>query len=131
MPVVAVQPKVLLTSALTDVDLAERVGAVLQATGIEVLRTNHMQAGQQISTYLRRSIQESAAIVVVISRATTDDRLPASLLFEIGAAFGAGKRVFVVLEDPSRRLDFSVPNMHILPISRVDEVKQALAGIAA
>lgn len=124
-------PRILLTSALSDVTLAERVSAILEASGIHVGRANQAPSAQHWGRCLRKSIEDSDAIVVVISRATSGDRLPASLLFEVGAAFGASKRVYVVLEDMSRRLDFSVPDMHVLPVSRVEELKYALASIAA
>ena len=130
MPVVATQtrPAVFLTAAATDGQLVKRVASVLDASGIEVIGWGTVPVGSIVGTYLRDFIRRSSAVVVVMSRATTASTIPSSIMFEIGAATGAHKPVYVILEDSSVRLGFSVPDMHILPLSRAEEVALAVLG---
>jgi hypothetical protein len=132
-PVIAVatrsRPKVFVTSSALDHGLAEQVASVLDASGVEVVRIADRNSLSRGEGQLRDAIRRSAAVVAVVSRSTTSTQIPASVFVEIGAATGAGKPVFIVLEDPTYRVNFSVPDMHILPISRVDEIGQSLADL--
>ena len=128
MAAVATQtrPTVFLTAAATDGPLIERVASVLDASGIEVIGRRAVPAGGTGGAYLRDFIRRSSAVVVVMSRVTTASTIPSSIIFEIGAATGAHKPVYIILEDSSVRLGFSVPDMHVLPLSRTDEVARAV-----
>jgi hypothetical protein len=119
------RPKVFLTSSLTDVAIAERVAKTLAASGVEASKVRGKSTARP-EVFLRNLIRDSSATVVVMSKSTTSGPIPASVIFEIGAASGARKPVFVVLEDFSHKLGFSVPDMQIFPISRVEEIGEAL-----
>ena len=121
------RPAVFVTSSALDQKLADQVSSVLNASGVEVVRVADRQSLGSGEGQLRDAIRRSSAIVAVVSRSTTSTQIPASVFLEIGAASGAHKPVYLVVEDPTYRLTFSVPDMYVLPMSRVGEIRQSLA----
>ena len=51
---------------------------------------------------------------------------PASVLFEIGAAVGAEKPIYVIVDRPSGKLPFGAPGLQVLPLNRLDEIARKL-----
>lgn len=122
--------QVFFTYGQADRSFASRVAAALEGAGLKVVAASTVTASGVYDEHVRDAIKSSQAAVVAFSgRSGTE--FPSSVLFEIGAAMGAYKPVFVIVEDLSRKLGFSVPDMHVLPISRLDEISQALAEISS
>ena len=123
------QPQVFLTFASVDRVLADEVGAVLRSEGLSVIRVQDVrrQPAADSDFRMREVLKNCAAVVVVLSDVSNRRGLPASVLFEIGAATGAGKPIFVVLDQSSHPLPFGVPGMQIIPTNRVDEIARQLS----
>lgn len=132
---VAPKRQVFVIYALADRLLADRIIASLSGAGLTVAGFRHTAPtddhGGAYDDRARRAIQSSDAVVVVLSRATAGAPLPASVLFEMGAALGAGKATYVVTEDATVTLPFLISRLRVLPANRIDEVSQAVLDPAA
>jgi hypothetical protein len=78
---------------------------------------------------VRTALRQSAAVVAVLSGASRRHDMPANVLFEIGAAIGARKPIYVVVDDASAKLPFGAPDLRVLPLNRLDEVARELAPL--
>jgi nucleoside 2-deoxyribosyltransferase len=116
-----VRPQIFLSFALADRRLAEKITDTLQRSGLKVVSPEELEPGREYSKTIRDALLKSAAIVVVLSGQT--DAVPASVLFEIGAAFGAEKPIFVIVDKPDAKLPFETSKLRILPLSRTKSPK--------
>jgi hypothetical protein len=124
-PTVA-RPTVFLSSAAADADFAREVAEELTRAGAEIWEIGDVAASGKYTHEVRRALDRSGAVVVALARSADRREIPASVLFEIGAASGAQKPVFVVVDSPISRLPFSVPGMQVIPFNRVGEVPQLI-----
>ena len=118
--------QVFLSFALSDKRLAERVTHSLRAADITVVRADEVGAGDQYDNVIRDALKQSDAVVVALSHVGKRQDISANVLFEIGAAVGADKPIYVIVDDATARLRFNVPNLQVLPISRLGEVADKL-----
>jgi methylmalonyl-CoA mutase cobalamin-binding subunit len=125
------KPRIFLSFALEDRQLAADVAARLSSAGLDVFTTGDVESGEEYTNATRRAMTRSAAVVAVLAGVSRKREIPASILFEIGAGVGAGKPIFVVVDDPSAKLPFNVPNLQVLPTSRLDEIARRLLHEAA
>ncbi len=116
------QARIFLTYAAADRRFAAEVADALELLGAKVSSFDSMANGDQYNDAIRRAIRESDAVVVPLGRLSAPDDLPANVIFEIGAAAGAGRAIYVVSRDVSTRLPFDVPHLNILPMNRIDEI---------
>lgn len=123
---VKTQPQIFLSFARADHELAERIGTIFQKAGIKVYRMDQMGIRGEYSEAVRKALLRSDAVVVALSSIPRQQDFPASVLFEIGAAMGAEKDIYVVVEEPTAKLPFSVRHLEILPVSRVNEIADKL-----
>lgn len=119
---IAAKPKVFFSYPQVDRELARRVASVLEASGLEVFDAPSPRGGVDPGEQIRLAMEESSAAVVVLSQADQGQCIPASVLFEIGAAMGAGKPIYVLVTEPSQRLSFNVPGMVVLPSNHAEEI---------
>jgi hypothetical protein len=61
-----------------------------------------------------------------VSQLGGGEEISASVLFEIGAAAGANKPIFVIVSKANVKLPFNVPNLRVLPMQRLEEVVRSL-----
>src|SRR4051812_37665811 len=109
---VTTHPKVFLSFPLGDSDLAAEVSRTLSAAGIEVTTFAGIDDRESYSDEVRSGLRQSDAVVVVLSTIAQRREIPASVLFEIGAATGANKPIFVIVQSMDQKLPFNVPGMH-------------------
>jgi hypothetical protein len=124
------KPGIFLSFALEDQSLAADVAARLSAAGLDVFSTQDVESGDEYTDATRQAVNRSAAVVAVLSRPSGRSEVPASILFEIGAGVGARKPIFVVVDDATAKLPFGVPNLHVLPTSRLDEIARRVIAEA-
>jgi hypothetical protein len=123
---VKAQPKVFLTFAAADRVFAGDVADSLRLLGAKVSSFASVASGDTYTDAIRRAIQRSNAVVIPLGQVSRRGELPANVLFEIGAAIGAGREIYVVSRDVAARLPFEVPRLHVLPLSRIDEIIREL-----
>lgn len=116
------RPQVFLTYASADRQLAAKVADFLADAGLTVVRPEDLESGHEYSNAIRTGLMKSAAMVVVLGRA----EMAATVLFEMGAAFGAEKPVYVVVDAPTTRLPFDTSKVQILSMSRIEEIADEL-----
>src|SRR5687767_15451286 len=90
---VRTKPRVFLSFALEDRLMAAEVARVLSSSGIRVVSMGDAETGNEYTDSVRRALGSSAAVVAVLSGISKRRDIPASILFEIGAAVGAGKPI--------------------------------------
>jgi hypothetical protein len=129
-PVTETRQQIYLSYALSDRSLAEKVAAILTQSGVAVIRFDQAAPTGVYSDSLRQTLRRSAAVVVVLSELAQRPDIPANLLFEIGAAVGAGKPIYVVVETMTHPLPFGAPDLQVIPLSRVQEIAHRLAAAA-
>lgn len=122
--------KIFLSSASADRELAASVAAVLSRNGVDVWEVSDVAPGGDYSDRVRQALHRSSAAVIAITGNSNRRDLPAATLFEIGAASGAGKPVFVVVDGPGSKLPFNVPGLHVIPVNRVGEIPMLVADLA-
>lgn len=123
-------PQVFLTFAPADRPLASQISRALEGAGLKVVYTGSIGTDRIYDESIRSAIEQSLALVVAFS-GRGGSEIASSVVFEIGAAMGAGKPIFVVVDQPTFRLPFRVPQLRILPIGRVDEIGMALNAAIA
>src|SRR2546423_14120514 len=123
---VRAQPQVFLSFAYGDRELARDISAKLAAAGVDVVQMDTLEPGGQYTDNVRGALHDSNAVVVVLSDVSRRREFPASVLFEIGAAAGADKPIFVIVEDMTAKLPFNISHLHVLPVNRVEEIAQRL-----
>jgi hypothetical protein len=90
---------VFLSFAARDQELAGEVAELLRHARLDVVRVDELSPSGEYTDEVRRALGTSAAVVVVLARTARRRDVPAGVVFEIGAAVGAGKRIFVVTDD--------------------------------
>lgn len=92
--------KVFISSTQKDSDLARDLARRLESAGVSVVSVDETRAGAQFKAAIDRSLREADELVLIVS---PDSVNSPSLMFEMGAAFFARKRVTPVLVgiDPS------------------------------
>jgi hypothetical protein len=123
---IKVTSTVFLSFAARDQEMAREVAELLTRAALDVVRVDELSLSGEYTDEVRRALGASAAVVVVLARIARRHDLPAGVLFEIGAAVGAGKRIFVVADDLTDGLPFGAPRLQVLPIGRVDEIARLL-----
>lgn len=108
--------------------MADRVTDALKRAGLKTVRMDDLEPRGEYSDAVREALHESDAIVTVLSRISDRDPIPASVLFEIGAAVGAEKQIFVVVDEMTGRLPFHVAHLQVLPLTRIGEIATTLAA---
>jgi hypothetical protein len=126
MPKLKTQRQVFVSFAPPDRMLAEKVVTELEGSGLKVVRIDKLQPRGEYSDSIRSALHSSDAVVTVLAKVSDRDQLPASVLFEIGAAVGAGKRIFVVVDEMAGRLPFNASNLVVLPMNRIGEIATIL-----
>jgi TIR domain len=122
---VKIQRQIFLSFAPSDRRLAGQVADDLRRTGLTVVSMEDLGPGEY-SDAVRRALTESDAVVTVLSGVSDRIGLPASVVFEIGAAVAAGKRIFLVTGMATFRLPFVASQLEILPINRIEEIASKL-----
>jgi hypothetical protein len=120
--------QVFLSYSSADQELANEVAAELTGAGIDVVAQSDLPADETPYQWLRKALPKSNAMVVVLSRLAQGREIPASVLFEIGAAVGADKPIYLIVDDPSAKLPFHVRNLRVLPLNRVEEIARAVVS---
>ncbi len=125
---VSAKPGVFLSFSASDEDFAKQVSHALSDAGLLVMGVRELDPKGDYNDSVRRWIKSSAGMVVAISDRSLSSKfgLPANVVFEIGAATGAGKPIFVVTTLSAPKFPFRVPKLAVIPITRVDEVVHAL-----
>lgn len=118
---------VLLTYPATDRAFADRVAELLRADGLQIIDMTKAVPDQDWREFLQQSLAESGGIVVAWSSPHKNARLPSEVMVEIGAVGGAGKPIFVVVDDYTATLPFGVRGLQILPFDRAGEIADRLA----
>jgi hypothetical protein len=115
-----------LSFALTDREFASQVLDNLTRAGLQVQQMDNLAPTGQYTDAVRTAIRRSDAVVVALSEVASGRSIPASVLFEIGAAAGAGKPIFVVVDNLAEKLPFNVPHLRVFPTNRIDEIPRLL-----
>jgi len=92
--------QVVLSFARSDRELADRVEPTLLDAGLEVVRMNQLRGAGEYNDAVRLALKRADALVVALGGHRREAQVPASVTFEIGAAMGAEKPIFVVVEQP-------------------------------
>lgn len=124
------QPQVFLSFALSDRQFASQVADELERAGVAVVRMSDLGPGGEYTAEVRDALRRSAAVVVALTDVSPRHEVPASVLFEIGAAVGAEKPIYVVVDRPSPKLPFGAPGLQILPLNRLDEIARKLNDLS-
>ena len=111
-----------------DREMAAQVARDLRSAGLKTVSMDQLDTHGEYTDSVRSALGESDAIVTVLRRVSNREQIPASVLFEIGAAVGAGKYIFVVVGEMSGRLPFNVPHLQVLPLNRIGEIATKLAA---
>jgi hypothetical protein len=119
-------PQIFFSFPISSKEMAKRVRRELEGAGLTIVVPDLAVPGEVYDDQLRAMLQNSDAMVVVLSELSQRDEIPSSILLEIGAAFGAAKPIFVITKDMSARLPFNTPGLRVLPIGRVEEIAQQL-----
>jgi methylmalonyl-CoA mutase cobalamin-binding subunit len=125
---VKTRPQIFLSFAQSDRRLAEQVGSALHDAGLTVVQMDQLLARRAYDDTVRSALRESDAVVVALSSVSRRHEVPASVLFEIGAAVGAAKPIFVIVEEATAKLPFNAPQMEVLPVNRVNEIADRLSN---
>jgi len=123
---VKTRPQVFLSFAMADRELAKNISAALTRAGVEVVGSEKTAAGFEYNNDIRQALHRSDAVVVALSGVDGSRNISANVLFELGAASGAGKPIFIVSEEPGMKLPFHVAQLTILPMNRVEEIAREL-----
>lgn len=123
---VITRPSVFLSYTPSDRDLASGVSTALRRAGIAVTSVDELEPGGEYSEHVRQALHLSDAVVVVLSTVGRRREIPAGVLFEIGAAAGANKPIYVVVDEAATKLPFNISHLEVLPASRVGEIAQHL-----
>jgi hypothetical protein len=125
--VIKTAPQIFLSFAAIDRLQADRVTMSLNAAGFAVVGFEDVTSGEVYNDAVRQAMGKSIAVVVPMASSLRGTVLPSGVLFEIGAAMGAGKPIYVIVEEDARAtVPFSVPGMRVLPESRVDEIARMI-----
>lgn len=114
--------RVFVNYAGADRGLVDRLTVALARAGLTTIRADELTTGGVYNDAVRRALVGSAAMVVPLSGMPRTADLPASALFEIGAAMGAGKPVYVVVDSPTYRVPFGAPGVRVLFSNQLDEI---------
>src|SRR5438552_17659079 len=98
------QFSVFLSFPVADRAFAEQVASALRDSGLEVVSTHDVEPGGDYTNDVRRALAGSKAVVVALTNISKRQEIPASVLFEVGAAVGADKPIFIVLDQASASL---------------------------
>lgn len=120
---------VFLSHASTDRATADVVGRKLEDGGLTIFDVaDDLGAGPDVADAVREAIWESAALVVIASATYVESP---SLLFEVGAAWGAHKPVFLLVgSEGSLALPAFLRKYRVLPLAQVDKLAQELTGLS-
>jgi hypothetical protein len=114
---------VFLSYSPQDAKFAAEVARVLELSDLAVFDAKTMLQGKRMEETLWEAMAESQALVMVVSAAEPS----ASSLFELGAAQGWNKPVYVVVADPaSARVPTFLRESPVFPFSRLEEVARAI-----
>jgi hypothetical protein len=120
------QHEVFFSFALSDRKFAGEVADELRRSGLFVVQMSDLGAAGEYNDQVRRALRRSAAVVVPLPNLSARHDVPASVLFEIGAAVGAEKPIYVIVDQPSGKLPFGAPGLQILPLNRLDEIARKI-----
>jgi hypothetical protein len=109
-----------------DRDFARELAEHLEKQGISVFYDKHISPGDEWPSFLRKKIEESSALVLLVPSPDSPHRN--TLWFEAGAAKALGKRVLAVL--PPGRSTKELP-INVADIIVLDTDQRPLEGIAA
>ena|SRR5579863_7151285 len=90
--------KVFISYSFSDADYAKHLGDRLRELGILVYQVSPTTPRVDVSDYIRRSLDDSSALVVLLSDSA---RSSPWVAFEIGAALSKGKTVIPVIKGSS------------------------------
>jgi nucleoside 2-deoxyribosyltransferase len=97
---------VFLSYAKADKAIAEQLAQKLKGSGIELpVLSNDIRSGEEIGEVLRKALQGSDAVVVVLSDASVDS---AFVMAELGAAMALNKRI-IAIKPSALALPISLP----------------------
>lgn len=114
---------VFLSYASPDAESAADVARTLQSFGLTVFDARTIPESKNLEKVVWEAMAESQALVAVIS----DAQPSANMIFELGAAQGWNKPVYVVGVNPaSLHIPGFLQDLPILPLSRVEEVARAI-----
>ena len=107
-------------------DLVDRVKESFARAGLHYVRADDLTTGGVYNKAVLRALEASGAMAVPVSGSPRAGDLSASTMFEIGAAAGARKPVYIVVDSPSYHVPFGVPGMRVLLANQVDEIGRNL-----
>jgi hypothetical protein len=106
-----------------DARLAADVARILQSFDLAVFDAKAIPQDKHLEKAVWEAMAESQAFVATVSEAAPS----ASTLFELGAAQGWNKPVYVIVADPAlARLPDFLRRLPVFPFSRLDEVASAI-----
>jgi nucleoside 2-deoxyribosyltransferase len=113
----------------TDAKLAADIAGVLQSFDLSVFfDRNALPRGERFEDAIWEAMAESQAFVIVVSQAAPS----ASTVFELGAAQGWNKPVYVVVTDPaSMQLPSYLHGFPVYPYSRIEDIAREIKGASA
>lgn len=120
--------QVFVNHAAADGELIDRLAVALTRAGSTTIRTDELSAGGVYNATVRRALADSEAMVVPLSGAPRPTDLPASVMFETGAAVGAGKPVYVVVDSPTDRVPFGAPGVRVILANQVNVIGREISA---
>lgn len=120
------RPQVFLSFSLADREFASEIADELRRSGLTVIGMSDFGSASEYTEEIRNALRSSAAVVVALPIISAKHEIPASVLFEIGAAVGAEKPIYVIVDGPSGKLPFGAPGLQMLPLNRLDEIARTM-----
>lgn len=122
-------PSLFLSYSHRDKRWADQFAEALRSAEFDVHLTHDQPAGHDWSTWLRKTIADSDAVVAVLSDRSD---LSPHMLFEMGAADHSGKPIFpVVLGDRPPRLPLIRTRQSLSGSSPKETARRFAAGFSA
>ena len=113
---------VFLSYSAADAKFAGEIARILQLFDLSVFDKNALPTGERLEQAVWDAMAESQALVMVVSTAPPS----ASTIFEIGAAQGWNKPVYVVATDPAlMHLPSFLHGVPVYPFSRIEDLARA------
>jgi hypothetical protein len=119
------RPRVFISATQKDQSLARVLAEKLRAAGLEPWTIDEITPGQSVLEVVSNAVRSSQAMVILLTPHSVQNSY---MLVEVGAAWGSGKPVAVILagvaadEIPSPLKQLST----VFPIDRFDDAVQQL-----
>ncbi|MBC7783531.1 MAG: toll/interleukin-1 receptor domain-containing protein [Burkholderiales bacterium] len=113
------EPRVFLSYAAIDRDVAQEVHDAMTRSGLTVTGSHTLSTGADLSRELRRQLLESDAVVAV---SISDRQGAPAVAFEVGAALAADKPLFAIVDATVAHVAPIFAEARVYSISHVDQM---------